>query len=76
MHMVAVVVVLFCVLLVYIYGGEVIEGVIDDVFRYVIIKYSYLYFVMIKEYVVCIVQFGEELQCVIVFGVLSFDGLW
>lgn len=53
--LVVVVVMIVRILIVYIYGGEVIEGLIDEFIRYLIIKMVYLYFIVIEIYWYCVI---------------------
>lgn len=43
------------ILIVYIYGGEIFEGVFDESIWYVFIKLVYWYFVVVEFYCKCVI---------------------
>lgn len=73
--LVVVVVMIVRILIVYIYGGEVIEGLIDEFIRYLIIKMVYLYFIVIEIYWYCVIQLGEQFDRVFNIGIFGFDNI-
>jgi UDP-hydrolysing UDP-N-acetyl-D-glucosamine 2-epimerase len=56
-------------------GGEITEGVFDDVIRHSITKMSHLHFVALNEYRDRIIQMGEEPWRVTVTGEPGLDNL-
>ncbi len=59
----------------HLYGGELTEGAIDDVFRHAITKMSHLHFTSTQVYAQRVIQMGEEPWRVTVSGISSLDNL-
>ena len=59
--------------IIHIHGGEITEGVIDDVFRHAITKMSHWHFAAAEIYRQRIIQLGEAPERVIVCGGLGVD---
>ncbi|MCI0730290.1 MAG: UDP-N-acetylglucosamine 2-epimerase [Chloroflexi bacterium] len=65
----------FAIPIAHIAGGEVTEGVMDDVIRHSLTKMSHLHFVSTERYRQRVIQMGEEPWRVIVSGAVSLDNL-
>lgn len=61
--------------IVHIHGGEITEGVIDDVVRHSVTKMAKLHFVATEEYRHRVVQMGEYPETVFNFGAPGLDNL-
>lgn len=61
--------------IVHLYGGEVTEGAIDEVFRHSITKMSHLHFTSTEEYRKRVIQLGENPEKVFNVGALGIDNI-
>ena len=59
----------------HIHGGELTEGVIDDVIRHSITKLSDLHFVSTEDYKNRVIQLGEEPKNIFNVGALALDSM-
>ena len=66
---------IFRIPIAHISGGEITEGIMDDVFRHCITKMSYLHFPGCEEYRRRIIQLGEEPKRVFNFGDIGIENI-
>ena len=59
----------------HIHGGEVTEGVMDELFRHAITKMSHLHFTATEKYKKRVVQMGEDPKNVFCFGAPGLDNI-
>jgi len=59
----------------HIHGGEVTEGAYDEAFRHSITKMSYLHFVTTNDYMMRVIQLGEEPDRVFNFGAPGLEAI-
>jgi len=60
----------------HIHGGEVTEGVMDDLFRHAITKMSHIHFTATDEYKKKVIQMGELPENVFCFGAPGLDNIY
>lgn len=66
---------IFRIPIAHISGGEITEGIMDDVFRHCVTKMSYLHFPGCEEYRKRIIQLGEDPQRVFNFGDIGVENI-
>lgn len=59
----------------HLHGGELTEGVIDDVIRHTITKMSHLHFTSTEEYRNRVIQLGEQPDIVFNVGAIGIDNI-
>lgn len=60
----------------HIHGGEITEGVMDDVFRHTITKMSHIHFPSTSIHAERIIQMGEQPENVFCFGAPGIDNIY
>ena len=59
----------------HLFGGEITEGALDEVYRHSITKMAHLHFVATERYQKRVIQLGESPERVFNFGSISVDGI-